>query len=140
MSNLKTDRLQLRGDLSELSRLAAWIEARAPHQLSTNASFAVQLCLEEAVANIIMHSGTKNDGLEITIELEGNSERLVARIEDNGGKFDPTQFPYRSVANSLKEAKVGQVGIHLIRSFADGMHYGRRDGRNQLTLRFVEQH
>jgi anti-sigma regulatory factor (Ser/Thr protein kinase) len=31
---------------------------------------------------------------------------------------------------------VGNVGIHLMRSFADGMDYERRDCRNRLTLRF----
>ena len=41
-------------------------------------------------------------------------------------------------ATSLEEAKVGDLGIHLMRSFANGMDYERRDGRNRLTLRFVE--
>jgi anti-sigma regulatory factor (Ser/Thr protein kinase) len=44
------------------------------------------------------------------------------------------------VAKSLEEAKVGDLGIHLMRSFASGMHYERRDGRNRLTLQFVELH
>ena len=41
-------------------------------------------------------------------------------------------------AASLEEAKVGDLGIHLMRSFASGMDYERRDGRNRLTFRFVE--
>jgi anti-sigma regulatory factor (Ser/Thr protein kinase) len=44
------------------------------------------------------------------------------------------------VAKSLEEAKVGDLGIHLMRSFASDMHYERQDGRNRLTLRFVELH
>jgi anti-sigma regulatory factor (Ser/Thr protein kinase) len=42
------------------------------------------------------------------------------------------------VATSLEEAKIGDVGIQLIRSFASGMDYERRDGCNRLTLRFTE--
>ena len=54
MWNLETNRLELRGDLSELRRLAGWIKAwAAPEELSADTLFAVQLCLEEAVANII---------------------------------------------------------------------------------------
>jgi anti-sigma regulatory factor (Ser/Thr protein kinase) len=140
MSNLEANRLELRGDLSGLRRLAKWIEAGAQHELSADTSFAVQLCLEEAVANIIMHSGVKDDRVEIAIELERNGGTLVARIEDSGREFDPTQFPPPSVAKSLEEAKVGDLGIHLMRSFASDMHYERRDGRNRLTLRFVELH
>jgi Histidine kinase-like ATPase domain len=70
------------------------------------------------------------------IELERKGATLVARIEDTGSKFDPTQFPALSMAKSLEDAKVGDYGIHLMRSFASGMHYERREGRNRLTLRF----
>jgi anti-sigma regulatory factor (Ser/Thr protein kinase) len=140
MSNVEAHRLELRGHLSELRRLAGWIKAKAPHELTANISFAVQLCLEEAIANIIMHGGAKDDRLEIAIELEHNGRTLVARIEDNGGEFDPAQFPPPLLARSLEEAKVGGLGIHLMRSFANGMHYERREGRNRLILRFVEAH
>jgi serine/threonine-protein kinase RsbW len=128
----------LRGDLSELRRLAEWITAQAPQALSVDALFAVQLCLEEAVANIIMHGGAKDDRFEIAIELEPDGGSLVARIEDNGCEFDPTQFPPVSMAKSLEEAKVGDYGIHLMRCFASDMHYERQEGRNRLTLRFAE--
>jgi len=140
MSNLETNRLELRGDLSGLGRLAGWIEAGAQQKLSADTSFAVQLCLEEAVANIIMHGGAKDDRMEIAIELERDGAMLVARIEDTGCEFDPTQFPPLSMAKSLDEAKVGDCGIHLMRSFASSMHYERREGRNRLTLRFAGPH
>lgn len=35
-------------------------------------------------------------------------------------------------------SKVGNLGIHLMRSFASGMHHEHRDSRNCLTMRFVE--
>jgi serine/threonine-protein kinase RsbW len=140
MSNLEANRLELRGDLSELRRLAGWIKARAPQELSADTSFAVQLCLEEAVTNIILYGCPKDDRLEIAIELERDGGTLVARVEDTGREFDPTQFPPRSVAKSLEEAKVGDCGIHLMRCFASAMHHERREGRNRLTLRFVELH
>jgi anti-sigma regulatory factor (Ser/Thr protein kinase) len=38
--------------------------------LPPNISFALQLCLEEAVANIIMHGGAKDERLEVAVELE----------------------------------------------------------------------
>ena len=140
MSNLEANRLELHGDFSGLRRLAGWIKAGAQHELSADTSFAVQLCLEEAVANIIMHGGARGDRPQIAIALERNGGTLVARIEDSGREFDPTQFPPPPVAKSLEEAKVGDLGIHLMRSFASDMHYERRDGRNRLTLRFVELH
>jgi serine/threonine-protein kinase RsbW len=131
-------RLLLHRDLAELQRLAVWIEDEAARGLSANVSFAVQVCLEEAVANIIMYSSTTDDRLEIVVEVERRGELLVARIEDNGSAFDPTQVLRPPVPASLAEAKVGNLGIHLMRSFASGMHYEHRDSRNCLTMRFVE--
>jgi serine/threonine-protein kinase RsbW len=138
MSSLEARRLVLRNDLAELERLAGWIEGWAQQSVSPDVSFAVQLCLEEAVANVIMYGGAKDALLEIAVEVEHNGDALVAMIEDNGRQFDPTTVPPPAVAVSLAEAKVGDVGIHLMRSFASGMHYERRDGRNRLTLRFLE--
>jgi serine/threonine-protein kinase RsbW len=131
-------RLLLHRDLAELQRLAVWIEGWAMRDLSAGLSFAVQVCLEEAVANIIMYSATTDDRLEIVIEVERRDESLVAQIEDNGSAFDPTQFQRPPVPASLAEANIGNVGIHLMRSFASGMQYERRDSRNRLTMRFVE--
>jgi serine/threonine-protein kinase RsbW len=132
-------RLLLHRDLAELQRLAVWIEDEATRGLSANVSFAVQVCLEEAVANIIMYCSTTDDRLEIVVEVERRGELLVARIEDNGSAFDPTQVLRPPVPASLAEANVGNLGIHLMRSFAAAMHYERRDSRNRLTMRFVEE-
>lgn len=140
MSSLDARRLVLRNDLAELERLAGWIEGWAQQGVSPDMSFDIQLCLEETVANVIMYGAAKDDRLEIAVELERNGGTVVARIEDTGRQFDPTQVPPPSVATSLEEAKVGDFGIHLVRNFATGMHYERRDGRNRLTLRFVESH
>src|SRR5262249_23691887 len=101
-------------------------------------SFAIQFCLEEAVANVIMYGGSKDDRLEIAVELEREDGALVARVEDNGRQFDPTKAPPPPEPSSLADAKLGNLGIHLVRSFANDMGYERRDGRNRLTLRFVE--
>jgi serine/threonine-protein kinase RsbW len=139
MNAMSTRRLLLDRDLAELERLAVWIEGWAMRDLSADLSFAVQVCLEEAVANIIMYSTTTDDRLEIVVEVERRNQTLVARIEDNGSAFDPTQVPRPPVPASLAEANVGNLGIHLMRSFAAGMHYERRDSRNRLTMRFVEE-
>ena len=121
MSNAGASRLVLRNDVAELERLAGWIEGFTRQSTSPDVLFAVQLCLEEAVANIIMYGGTKDDALVIAVELERNCGTLVARIEDNGRQFEPTRAPPPAPAASLDEAKVGDVGIHLMRSFANGM-------------------
>jgi serine/threonine-protein kinase RsbW len=138
MSTPHAQRLLLRNELIKLDRLAAWIEGLADPGMSPNMSLAVQVCLAEVVANIIMYGASENERLRITVELERADEILMARIGDNGREFDPTQAPPPTMAASLKEAKVGNLGVHLVRNFANGMNYRRHAGRNQLTLRFIE--
>jgi anti-sigma regulatory factor (Ser/Thr protein kinase) len=138
ISNLdKSRRLLLHNDLAELERLAGWIDGWAGELVSPDTSFAIQLCLEEAVANIIMYGPANDDQLEIAVELEHSGSTVVARVEDTGREFDPTRFPPAFLATSLEEAEVGDLGIHLMRRFASEMDYERRDCRNRLTLRFV---
>ena len=63
--------LVLGNDLAELTRLAEWLRGRGRGEtVSSDVSFAVQLCLEEAVANVIMYGATNADRLEIAVELE----------------------------------------------------------------------
>ena len=138
MSALDARRLTLGNELIELDRLAPWIKELTETNISPNMSFAVQVCLEEVAANIIMYGAINDERLQISVELERVGETLLARISDNGREFDPTQAPPPTVAASLKEAKVGNLGIHLTRSFASSVDYERRVGVNRLTLRFIE--
>jgi anti-sigma regulatory factor (Ser/Thr protein kinase) len=136
MPRPESRRLLLHNDLAELQRLAAWLDGWAQQALSSDLSFAVQLCLEEAVANVIMYGGSARDHLEIAVEVEDNGATLVAHVVDNGRPFDPTEAPRPPMASSLAQARIGNLGIHLMRSFASSMQYERRDGCNRLTLQF----
>jgi anti-sigma regulatory factor (Ser/Thr protein kinase) len=137
MSRMETSRLVLHSDLAELDRLASWVERWAEHRVPPDTSFALQLCLEEAVANIIMHGTANAERSEIAVELGHDGKALRARVEDCREQFDPTGFPPPAPAASLEAAKVGDLGIHLMRSFAGGMQYERRDHRNRSTFWFA---
>src|SRR5258705_13226692 len=111
-------RFTLRNDLAELDRLAGWIERWADHTVPADTSFALQVCLEEAVANIIMHGRIEEPSSEIAVELEHDGAMLHARVEDCGTYFDPIRFPPPTSATTLASAKAGDLVIHLMRSFA----------------------
>jgi Histidine kinase-like ATPase domain len=115
----------------------ARIETWTHEGVSPNLSFNIQLRLEEAVGQRD-HVRRQNDHMEIAVELEGNGAPVVARIEDTGRPFDPTQVLPSALATSLPEAEVDSFGIHLMRSFGRLLHYARRDSRSRLTLQFVE--
>ncbi|MFL4967746.1 MAG: ATP-binding protein [Xanthobacteraceae bacterium] len=131
------EQLTLKRELNELDRLAAWVQAIEQRMaLPPAVAFALELCLEEAVANIIMYGDASGHG-DIAITLEQASGRLLARIEDDGWQFDPTTAAQRVPPRSLDDAKVGELGIHLMRTFASDMRYERKSGYNTLTLTFA---
>ena len=130
-------RMLIPAKLEELERLATWTEEFGhAAALVPDLVFAIQLCIEEAVANIIMHSGAAEREQDVAVELVQTGSDVLAIIEDGGRPFDPTAMPDRRVPASLEEATVGDFGIHLMRSFASAMHYERHDGHNRLTFRF----
>jgi len=134
-------RMVIKAELAELARLATWAEAFARSaRLSANLLFAIQLCIEEAVANIIMYSGAAERREDVAVELMQAGDDVVAIIEDGGRSFDPTTAPAHRKPTTIEEAQVGELGIHLMRSFSAGIKYERRDGRNRLTLRFNPAH
>lgn len=126
-------------DLDQLERLAVWAEefgqsAKLPSELL----FAIQLCIEEAVANVIMYSGAAELRQDLLVELIHSGAQVLAIVEDGGRSFDPTAAPLRQKPVSLEEATVGEFGIQLMRGFTDEMRYERHNGRNRLTLKFAQ--
>src|SRR5262245_41423141 len=137
MSAFEAKQLTLRKELTELERLGSWIEGYAALRSAPELLLAVQLCLEEAVAIVIMYGAPKSGELKISVCLCHCEGMLVARVKDNGQEFDPTQAPPFEAAQTLHNAEGGNIGIHLMRNFADAIDYERRGGCNQLTLRFI---
>jgi anti-sigma regulatory factor (Ser/Thr protein kinase) len=123
--------------LSELDRLSAFTrDIGHDDGLSEDQVFALQICLEEAVTNIIMHSGSAERGKQIWVTISPTPD-LVACLEDEGEPFDPTKVPPPQQPGSLEDAQVGGLGVHLIRRLTAGMRYERVAGRNRLTLEFA---
>jgi serine/threonine-protein kinase RsbW len=137
MGGVQQLQIVLKRELGELDRLGSWIQAfEGETELVPDIAFALELCLEEAIANIIMHGGPMGVG-EISVTLQQASPGLVATIQDDGLQFDPTQAPRRATAQSLDEARPGEHGIQLIRTFATDMRYECNRGLNTLTLTFA---
>lgn len=131
--------LDLRNDLSELDRLGAFARALGEAEgLDSDKAFALELCLEEAVANIIMHGGSPTgQATQISVSVLSGAPNLTLCLEDDGHPFDPTSAPVPETPASLEEAPIGGLGIPLIRKLAQGMAYERHAGRNRLILSFA---
>ncbi|MBX9748591.1 MAG: ATP-binding protein [Roseococcus sp.] len=129
--------LQLQADLAEMPRLAGWLaEQAAELGVAGRQLYAIELCLEEVVANLALHAQPSGPGpIAVTVRLETAPLRLV--VEDDAIPFDPTLATGAPAAQTLEEAGVGGLGLGLVQSFAASREYGRHAGRNRLLLGFA---
>ena len=70
------------------------------------------------------------------VTIAPTEDGLVACLEDDGTPFDPTKVAPPQQPTSLADARVGGLGVHLIRKLTTDMHYERIGGRNRLILEF----
>jgi serine/threonine-protein kinase RsbW len=131
--------LVMRNDASELARMAEWIEGVCTTaRLSRRTSFALQLCLDEATANIIAHGEGSTRAREIVVSIAHEGAEVVLTVDDDGGPFDVTRVAPPDRPHTLEDAPVGGRGIQLIRRFSSSFEYRRKCGRNQLRMTFAE--
>jgi anti-sigma regulatory factor (Ser/Thr protein kinase) len=131
--------MRIRNDSGELDKLTRWIiEACDAARLSKETAFAVQLCLDEAVANILEHGQGSARASAIAADLERSESEVVLDIADDGGPFDPSLVAAPQTPQTLEAASLGGRGIHLIRQFSSRMEYVRAGGHNRLRLTFAD--
>jgi len=97
--------------------------------------YAVQLAADEASTNIIQHAYGGEGNNEIVIECEVIPGKLTITLCDYGKSFDPASVPEPNLKAGLNGRKVGGLGMYLIRSLMDEVHYETSEkGGNTLRL------
>jgi anti-sigma regulatory factor (Ser/Thr protein kinase) len=133
------DRLELDSTLDEVSRGQAWVEAVAERQgLGEDTRFAIRLCMEEALANVILHGYRSEPGHPIVIQSSVSEDRLFFSIEDNAPPFTPDEPGSATdpTPPNLETVRPGGNGIRLLRHFAGSLSYERLPHGNRLTIGF----
>lgn len=127
---------KLRVDLHETGRLTKMVRQFGQrHQMPEETVFKISLSIDELITNIVLH-GTESDpqAQEIVLHLTISNGEVKARIEDDGRAFNPLESPTPNIAAPLCDRQLGGMGIHLVRSLMDQIHYRRVGRRNVLTL------
>jgi serine/threonine-protein kinase RsbW len=133
------ERLNLRSRMSELTQLHPWIELLAArHSIPASTKFAMNLCLEEVLSNIIRHgySGTPDHSIAIQF-ANPRKDYFVIVVEDEAPPFNPADAPELPGLRSLEEIQLGGHGIRLLHSFADALEYQAAPTGNRLSIGFT---
>ena len=145
-------RLTLKSQLEDLTLVWPWVEALGRrHSVPADTQFAIELCLEEALSNIIRHGyqGQPNQSITIACTVEcapagvenEDAGELVFTVEDHAPPFDPLApftpalAPARAV--NSQELLPGGQGIPLMRKFSSRLAWQQLPNGNRLTLTFA---
>ena len=135
-------RLTIQSRLEDLALLWPWAEAIAEEYAAPEATrFAIHLCLEEALSNVIRHGYGGQPGRPINVEFSSAPGELVFAVEDQAPPFDPLAFAAGADSSFSASPFAGQIplggqGIRLMRKFAGSLSYIRLGHGNRLILRF----
>ncbi|MDE8349714.1 MAG: ATP-binding protein [Acidocella sp.] len=129
--------LRITNAIADLSRLYPWFEdAAAKLGLPKPLVQKMQVVAEEAVMNVAMHAYAPGSEDKIEVRLSASQAIAELVVEDCGPAFDPLAVTEQPRPASLAEAKVGGLGLNLLKRFCPDISYARLNGRNQLRLRF----
>lgn len=126
-------------DATMVRQASQWLEeAATQHGVPQAQIMRLDLCLNEALANVMAHGGAAAMLVPVELELsvqpspKASSAQLL--IRDAGVAFDPTVAASRARPQSLLDAEPGGLGLVMMRSNCDDMAYQRLHGRNELAL------
>ena len=127
---------ELRNDLSELKalmqHLSSWGGDIGLQEISIS---RINICLDELFTNIVSY-GFEDDSehlIKFTLRVDNNF--VIINIEDDGLPFNPLEKIDPDFPENVESAKIGGLGIHIIRKLMDNVSYERREGKNNLTMK-----
>jgi anti-sigma regulatory factor (Ser/Thr protein kinase) len=138
-SNTTADCLTLESKLSEIARVPPWIERLASlHAIPGRTRFAMDLCLEEVLSNIIRHGYSGKEESVISIRyLTDRDGFFTLVVEDEAPPFNPLAVRDPPSPQSLEDISEGGQGIHLLKQFADAVEYELKPTGNRLIISFI---
>ena len=135
---MKKDRFELEVDsrLENLSVISDFIGKAMRQAGAKEEDIAeVQLAVDEACANIIMHAYSGREGI-IKLGLELAGDDLIVDIGDRGKPFDPTSVPPPDLEADLNERRIGGLGMYFMKKVMDEVSYSFDPEKgNRLTMR-----
>ena len=129
-------RIIMKNEMTEVSRMRGFfLSVCREHDIDDDTFKTLNLAIEEWVANVISYAYPKGIRGHVELTAKVSEGVLTLVIKDHGTPYDPTQRADVDVDAALDERQIGGLGIHLVKTIMDTMHYERTaDGYNVLTL------
>jgi len=130
--------LILKNDVSELDRVMTFIsDLCLRHSIPPEIEYDLNLALDELVTNVARYAYPGGGEHHFTLQISLNNKEFLARLEDDGVEFNPTEYPLPDLDAPLEKRKEGGLGIFLVRQIMNSIEYQRVAGKNVVTLRKI---
>lgn len=142
------DSIELIVNTNTVTQALDWLEAISSRESwPTELSFSLLISSDEALTNIVSYafknthfldgdSLTKKPSVpyKISITCLIWQTKIQVKITDNGLPYDPTQAIEPRLAESIESAKLGGVGLRLMRHYLSDITYYYHNDHNHLIL------
>jgi anti-sigma regulatory factor (Ser/Thr protein kinase) len=119
----------------DISAADAWIEEVGRHWgIAERTTFRARICVAEIATNVLEHGTSATEPAEFDVTLRRHGDGLDLEITDSGRPFNVTTAPAAELPQSIETARIGGLGLHLVRSYAEDISYHHDGGRNRLKL------
>lgn len=130
-------KLSYQNNLSSLAQLASDIENfSTQNEVPPAASYALNLCLDEVLTNIIVYNKNNSNSSIIEIELSKSNNQITATIRDSGTPFNPLEnLPSPpDLSSPIEDRPIGGLGVYFLEQYMDNVQYKHENNHNILTL------
>ncbi len=106
--------------------------------MSAEALYDLQLAVDEACTNVIIHGYAGMDPGSIIVELELLPGMVRVSITDFGHSFEPHSAPVPDTNATVQERDEGGFGLFFIRQSVDQMDYQvTEDGNTMIFTKYL---
>jgi len=103
--------------------------------IDSTTSYQLELCVVEAVTNEIKHAYRGQAGHSVEIDVLLYPDRLTFKIYNRGKSMNPAKVaPFSFDPSKIETLPEGGMGVYILHSLMDEVHYKSIKGQNILTL------
>jgi serine/threonine-protein kinase RsbW len=105
-------------------------------ELNDDVTFALQMAVDEASANIVEHAYGGREGGALHIVCQRIGDNMVVTIHDHGCAFDPQSVPRPDPTAPLEKRGEGALGLYLMEQLMDSVEFQFDPAKgNTLTMK-----
>ncbi len=119
--------------VKEMANVSAFLQSKlSGWSISEHDSNMILVVLDELLSNIVHYSSATF----VTVGCEYRDNIFFLGFSDDGVEFDPTASAEPELDRTMELCELGGFGISIVKNSAESMDYERKDGKNNVILKF----